>query len=324
MKKTHTDRVSDAVDHGWVEEFSPPWFLPYLQLSRLDRPIGWWLLLLPCWWGLLLAMNQSGVPRFYDLWIATGCFFGAILMRGAGCTWNDLADMDFDAQVERTKSRPLPSERISKRNAILWLIFQCGLAGIILLTFNNFTILIGLSSLLLVVIYPFAKRFTWWPQLFLGLAFNWGVLVGWAAHLGSLSLSPVLLYLSGIFWTLFYDTIYAHQDSQDDLVSGIKSTALLFGEKSKFWLGLFCFVSCILMVGAVLLAYNPFPNSLPLFLALITICFFGGHLLRQLKELDIHSPENCLKQFRANRDSGIIIVFGFTASLLLYHFDKII
>ena len=225
-------KVADAPAANWVDRSAPPSWRPYLRLSRADRPIGTWLLLLPCWWGLALAASVDG-PRVFDLWIAVGCGIGAFLMRGAGCTWNDLTDRDIDGRVARTRSRPLPSGQVTPRQAVIWMCAQALAAFAILLTFPPFAIALGIGSLALVAIYPFAKRFTWWPQVFLGLAFNFGALLAWAAHAGSLGLAPVLLYLAGIAWTLFYDTIYAHQDREDDALIGVKSTARLFGTRTR-------------------------------------------------------------------------------------------
>ncbi|HHB81157.1 MAG TPA: 4-hydroxybenzoate octaprenyltransferase, partial [Aliiroseovarius sp.] len=205
-------QVADAVPDNWVDRRAPVSTRPYLRLSRADRPIGTWLLLIPCWWGLFLAMGADGQARLADLWVFAASAIGAFLMRGAGCTWNDITDREIDAQVARTASRPLPSGQVSLRQALIWMGAQAAISALILLTFNGAAIIAGLVALLPVAIYPFAKRFTWWPQVFLGLAFNWGALLAWIAHSGSLSLAPVLLYAAGIAWTLFYDTIYAYQD----------------------------------------------------------------------------------------------------------------
>ena len=226
-------RVADAVLGNWVDRRAPAWARPYLRLSRADRPIGTWLLLIPCWWGLLLAAAGGAGLTAYDLWIAAGCALGAVLMRGAGCTWNDLTDRDFDARVARTRSRPLPSGQVSPRQAAAWMVAQAALAFAILLSFPREAVALGIASLGLVAVYPFAKRFTWWPQVFLGLAFNWGALLGWAAHARGLGWGAALLYAAGIAWTLFYDTIYAHQDREDDALIGVKSTARLFGAATK-------------------------------------------------------------------------------------------
>ena len=235
--------VSDAVRGNWVDRYAPPATRPYLRLSRADRPIGTWLLLLPCWWGLALAMVYDGQASWHDLWIFAGCAIGAFLMRGAGCTWNDITDRNIDGSASRTASRPIPSGQVSVTGALIWLVVQALLAFGILLTFNLAAIALGVLSLLPVCIYPFAKRFTWWPQAFLGIAFNWGALLAWTAHTGSLEWPAVLLYLSGIAWTLFYDTIYAHQDAEDDALIGVKSTARLFGADTPAWLRRFLVIT---------------------------------------------------------------------------------
>ena len=213
-------QVSDAKKGNWVDTMAPSWYRPYLRLSRADRPIGTWLLLIPCLWGALLAASYRGRFGLSETWVVVGCAIGAWLMRGAGCTWNDITDREFDAKVKRTRSRPIPSGQISVKRAVVWLVVQLLVAFAILLTFHNTAILLGVSSLTLVVIYPFTKRFTWWPQAFLGLAFNWGALLAWAAVTGGLHWAAVALYGSGIAWTLFYDTIYAHQDKDDDALVG--------------------------------------------------------------------------------------------------------
>ncbi|NBX08829.1 MAG: 4-hydroxybenzoate octaprenyltransferase [Marivivens sp.] len=201
--------VADAVKGNWVDNLAPAWTRPYLRLSRADRPIGTWLLLLPCWWSLALAILHTNSIGLFDLWIAVSCAVGAFLMRGAGCTWNDITDQDFDAAVARTRSRPIPSGQVTPKKAALWMGLQALISLGILVTFNAFTIVLGAVSIIPVLIYPFAKRFTWWPQVFLGIAFNWGALMGWAAHTGSLGWPPVLLYLGGIAWTLFYCGVWA-------------------------------------------------------------------------------------------------------------------
>jgi len=311
--------VADAVAGNWVDRLAPAPWRPYLRLSRADRPIGAWLLLLPCWWGLLLAVNAdpAGGPRWEDAWIFAGCFLGAFLMRGAGCTWNDITDRHFDAQVARTRSRPIPSGQVSVRGAAAWMVAQSLMALLILLTFDRAAIILGFVSLLPVAVYPFAKRFTWWPQVFLGIAFNWGALLAWAAHAGGLGWPPVLLYLSGMAWTLFYDTIYAHQDKEDDALIGVKSTARLFGAHTRAWLAGFLVASVVLMGLAVLLAMLPAGASpLALVLALAGVTGFGWHLNWQLRRLDIDDGEMCLRLFRANRDAGLIPVLFLAAALL--------
>ena len=210
INKRESKIISDASHSNWVDKFCPLWSKPFLKLSRLDRPIGTWLLLLPCWWGSALAiLSNKSLPTTYDAWIVFSCIIGATLMRGAGCTWNDISDQKFDAQVARTKLRPIPSGQVSTNQALAWMFLQALFSLLILVTFNRFAILIGFLSIIPVLIYPFAKRFTWWPQVFLGICFNWGIILSFAAHNNSIELSTIILYLSAIFWTLFYDTIYA-------------------------------------------------------------------------------------------------------------------
>ncbi len=304
----NTGRVADATKQNWVDRFAPTASRPYLRLSRADRPAGTWLLLIPCWWGLALAVAADPMGgNLLDLWVAIACAIGAFLMRGAGCTWNDISDRNIDAQVARTKSRPIPSGQVSVRKAYVWLGVQLVLAAGILFTFNWFTIWLGVAALIPVAIYPFAKRFTWWPQVFLGIAFNWGALLGWAAHTGSLSLAPLFLYLSGITWTLFYDTIYAHQDAEDDALIGVKSTARLFGNATRKWLFGFEVATVLLMGMAVLLAILPLENPVPLLIGLAAPWAFGLHMMWQLKKLDINNSDTCLHLFQSNRDAGLIV-----------------
>ena len=299
-------QVFDAVTGNWVDHTAPVWSRPYLRLARADRPIGTWLLLLPCWWGLMLAVAQQGSFGVKEAWIMIGCAFGAFLMRGAGCTWNDITDRDIDAMVARTQSRPIPSGQVSVRQAAVWMALQAAVAFAILLTFAPAAILLGIASLALVAIYPFAKRFTWWPQVFLGLAFNWGALLAWTATTGSLAWPAVALYAAGIAWTLFYDTIYAHQDKDDDALIGVKSTALLFGNATYHWLRWFLVAGVLLMMLAVLLALLPGKNPVVLVIALGGPWAFGWHLAWQIRTLDIDKPEVCMRLFRSNRDAGII------------------
>ncbi len=310
-------RVADATSLNWVDRFAPRWSRPYLRLSRADRPAGTWLLLLPGWWGLGLAV--AGDPAggsLSDIWIAIGFAIGAFLMRGAGCTWNDISDRKFDAQVARTKSRPLPSGQVTVKQAVVWLAVQMLIAFGILLTFNTFTIFLGIAALIPVALYPFAKRFTWWPQVFLGIAFNWGALLAWSAHTGSLAWPAVLLYLSGIAWTLFYDTIYAHQDKDDDALIGVKSTARLFADATPRYLFVFMVLSVSLMALAAILALSSGPPT-PLMLGITAAWAFGMHMFWQMRRLDIDNPEVCLKLFRSNRDTGLIAaaIIGIAAIL---------
>jgi 4-hydroxybenzoate polyprenyltransferase len=306
--------VADAVRDNWVDRRAPPRLRPYLRLSRADRPIGTWLLLIPCWWGLLLAAaaDPEGL-RPFDLWIAVGCAVGALLMRGAGCTWNDLTDRDIDAKVARTRSRPLPSGQVTPRAAAAWMVLQALLAFSILLTFPPTAIWLGVASLGLVAIYPFAKRFTWWPQVFLGLAFNWGVLLAWAAHEDGIDRAAIPLYLAGVAWTLFYDTIYAHQDRDDDALIGVRSTARLFGARTRQWLAGFLVAAAGLAAASVAVAVEG-PARLA---GLAGVLGFAAHLLWQLRVLDIDDPACCLTLFRSNRDAGLILAAGLLAAALL-------
>ena len=297
--------VSDAVKGNWVDRLAPPWSRPYLRLSRADRPIGTWLLYIPCLWGIALAALEGGF-RPWDIWLALSCGAGAFLMRGAGCTWNDITDRDFDARVERTKSRPLPSGQVTVRGAAVWMVVQALAAAAILLTYNWLTVGLGVLSLALVCIYPFAKRFTWWPQVFLGLAFNWGALLGFAAHAGRLDPAALALYAAGIAWTLYYDTIYAHQDKEDDALIGVKSTARLFGTKSRGWLWLFAGLTMVLMMVAIALALPQGAGLAPLALALIGVWGMGWHLAWQMQRLDLDDPTSCMMIFRSNNAAGLI------------------
>ena len=315
----HDDgRVADATKKNWVDRFFPQITRPYLRLSRADRPAGTWLLLLPCWWGVLLAVvaDVNGAS-LRDLWIVIACGIGAFLMRGAGCTWNDISDRDIDAKVARTRSRPIPAGQVSLTGAAVWMLAQALMGFAVLITLNATAIALGILALLPVVIYPFAKRFTWWPQVFLGLAFNWGALLGWAAHTGSLGWPPVLLYLAGISWTLFYDTIYAHQDKEDDALIGVKSTARLFADNTYFWLRWFMVASVLLMAAAIILALVNVASPIALGAALMGSWAFGWHLTWQLRRLDIDNPDTCLRLFRANRDAGLIPVLFFACALIL-------
>ncbi len=311
-----TGQVADAVGN-WVDRYAPAFARPYLRLSRADRPIGTWLLLLPCWWGLLLGMGQTGTMGWQDAWIALGCAIGAVLMRGAGCTWNDITDRDIDASVARTRSRPIPSGQVTARQALAWLVIQSLVAFLILITFHPNAIILGIVALVPVAIYPFAKRFTWWPQVFLGIAFNWGALLAYTAHTGSLGWPAVALYVAGMAWTLFYDTIYAHQDKEDDALIGVKSTARLFGAQTPRWLLAFLIVSVCLMTLAVILAYLPDRSILALIVALGGPWAFGWHMSWQMRMLDIDDNDMCLRLFRSNRDAGLLAVPFLAVALML-------
>jgi 4-hydroxybenzoate polyprenyltransferase len=310
--------VADAQPGNWVDRYAPAAARPYLRLSRADRPVGTWLLLIPCLWAIALAAAADPYgPQALDLWLLVSCTIGAFLMRGAGCTWNDLTDRHIDASVARTRSRPLPSGQVSPRQALIWAIVQSLLAACILFTYNTTAIALGIASLALVAVYPFAKRFTWWPQVFLGLAFNWGALLLWAAHTGSLSLAPVLLYASGVAWTLFYDTIYAHQDREDDELIGVKSTARLFGDNTRPWLRGFLVLAVLLMAAAVLVALLPKGDPLQLAVALGAVWAFGWHLAWQLARLDTDDPPGLLRLFRSNRDAGLLAALFLAGAALL-------
>ena len=302
-------RVADALPDHWADRALPKAFRPYARLMRLERPIGWWLLLLPCWWGLLLGQIAwgGGVP---NLWYAALFLIGAVIMRGAGCTLNDIADRNFDGRVERTRLRPIPSGQVSVRNAFVFLALLCLLGLAVLLQFNWFTVFTGAASLVIVAIYPFMKRITYWPQAVLGLAFNWGALVGWSAVHGSLSPAPLLLYAGGIAWTLAYDTIYAHQDKEDDALIGVKSTALKFGDGTIWWLGLFFFLSLALIDAAIWFAHGSL-------IAHLGVAAAAMHAAWQLARFDAANSARCLELFRSNRIFGLIITFGLLLDTLL-------
>jgi len=315
--RTPEGQVADAVKGNWVDTLAPPATRPYLRLSRADRPIGTWLLLLPCWWGVLLAAASTGGLQLSHLWIVLACALGAFLMRGAGCTWNDITDREFDAAVARTKSRPIPSGQVMPKQAFGWLVAQAVVAFGILLTFNSNAILLGILALLPVAVYPFAKRFTWWPQVFLGLAFNWGALLAWTAATGTLGWPAVMLYIGGIAWTLFYDTIYAHQDKEDDALIGVKSTARLFGDETATWLRSFAILSLVCIGLAAFMALQGQASQLALILALGSVVGMGAHLVWQLARLDIDNPELCMLLFRSNRDTGLIVALFFALAALV-------
>lgn len=299
---TLEERVRDALADNWVDVDAPVWSRPYLRLSRADRPIGTWLLLLPCFWGIALAINATGW-RLVDMWLFPACTIGAFLMRGAGCTWNDIQDRHYDGEVQRTRSRPIPSGQVTVEMATLWMVAQALLAFLILITFNTLAIVLGVIALIPVAIYPFAKRFTWWPQIFLGIAFNWGALMMWAAHSGGLELAPIYLYIAGIAWTLHYDTIYAHQDREDDALIGVMSTARLFDDDTHWWLWAFTGVTFVFALCASLFAGGSW-------FGLFGAIGLAGHMAWQITQLDIDDPERCLALFRSNRWAGLIFFFG--------------
>lgn len=277
---------------GWIERLPEQW-QDYAALARWDRPIGTWLLLLPCWWGQALA---NGLP---SPWLMLLFGIGAIAMRGAGCTVNDLADRDFDRRVARTRNRPLASGRLGVKEALLFVAAQMAVGGLVLLAMNGTAALVAISSIPLIVAYPFMKRITYWPQAFLGITFNWGALVGFAAATGTLSAAAFLLYAAGFFWTLGYDTLYAHQDKEDDALIGVKSTALLLGDATGRWVRGFYGIMLMLLAGAGFLA-----GKGPLFwVGLVPVAW---HLFAQTRNLRLDDPADCLARFRSNRDAGLL------------------
>jgi len=302
-------RVADSSDN-WVDSFAPPWTRPYLRLARLDRPIGSWLLLMPCWWSVALAAVRAG--NGVNLWHLVLFFIGAFAMRGAGCTWNDIVDRDLDARVERTRSRPIPSGQVTLAAAAAFLVLQALVGLAVLLQFNRFTIYVGLASLAVVAVYPFMKRITYWPQIVLGLAFSWGALMGWPATFASLDPPALLLYAGAIAWVIGYDTIYAHQDREDDALIGIKSTALLFRERTKPMLALFYALAVALIASAGFSA----GGGLIFAFGLLA---FAAHLAWQIARLDVNDPVNCLVVFKSNRDAGLILFAGLVLDAVARH-----
>jgi 4-hydroxybenzoate polyprenyltransferase len=294
-------RVADSTGN-WVDTHAPLWLRPYLRLSRLDRPIGSWLLLLPCWWSAALA---AGIARdLSQLPLTIALFFlGAFAMRGAGCTWNDITDRDLDARVERTRSRPIPAGQVSVKRALLFLLLQALVGLAVLLQFNRFAVLTGIASLLVVAIYPFMKRITYWPQVVLGLAFSWGALMGFAVILQRIDATAVLLYAGSISWVIGYDTIYAHQDAEDDALIGVKSTARLFGARTHQALVIFYGLAMVLIAAAFVRGGVHWP-------AWLGLAAFAAHLVWQIRRLDISDPVLCLKVFKSNRDAGLLLFAG--------------
>jgi 4-hydroxybenzoate polyprenyltransferase len=294
-------RVADATGN-WVDTVAPSWSRPYLRLARFDRPIGSWLLLMPCWWSAALS---AGVAHRLDrLPLDVLLFFiGAFVMRGAGCTWNDITDRDLDAKVERTRSRPIPAGQVSVKAALAFLVAQALLGLVVLLQFNRFAIATGIASLLIVAIYPFMKRITWWPQIVLGLAFSWGALMGFAATFGRLDLTAFVLYAGSICWVIAYDTIYAHQDAEDDALIGIKSTARLFADRTHEALVIFYGLAVVLIGIAFALAGSGVA-------AWIALALFAVQLGWQVRKLKINDPALCKRLFYSNREAGLILFAG--------------
>jgi 4-hydroxybenzoate polyprenyltransferase len=297
----------DAPTGNWVDRFAPAKSRPLLRMARFDRPIGWWLLLLPCWWSA--ALSASAVERNVNVWHLLLFFVGAVVMRGAGSVWNDIVDSKLDAQVERTRNRPLPSGQVSVATAAVFatLLSLTGLA--VLLQFNWFAVVLGLCSLLPVAVYPFMKRITDYPQAVLGLAFAWGALMGWAAFHGEVSLAPLMLYVGSILWVIGYDTIYALQDIEDDAIVGIRSTARAYGPDAPR-LVLLCYLGSLgLIAGALVAGSADFPSWAGL-------AAFGLHLGWQISKLDMAKPELALKLFRSNRDAGLLLFVGLVVDSL--------
>jgi 4-hydroxybenzoate polyprenyltransferase len=305
----NASHIADAGPSNWVTTYLPEQVQPYAQLMRLDRPIGWWLLLLPCWWGLVLAHIVAG-NQYLNWCYAILFLLGAIVMRGAGCTVNDIVDRKIDAEVARTKSRPIPSGRVSVNAAVVFLVAQLLVGLAILLQFNTYTVILAASSLVIVAVYPLMKRITYFPQLVLGLAFNWGALVGWSAIHGSISYAPVLLYLGGISWTMAYDTIYAHQDKEDDVLIGVKSTALKFGDATPKYLIIFFGLALILIDASFWVAGT---SLIPH----VAIAGAALHAAWQVARFEADDSTRCLKIFKSNRTFGLVILAGLMMELLL-------
>ena len=294
---------------SWIDRLAPPVARPYLRLARADKPIGGWLLMWPCFWSAALAAEATGW-RLPDLWQLALFAIGAHVMRGAGCAYNDILDRDIDAKVERTRSRPLPSGDIGTRAAAAFALALSGAGLLVLLQFNTLTRALGVLSLLPVAVYPLMKRITHWPQAVLGLAFGWGALMGWAAVFGSLAAPPLLLYAASIAWIIGYDTIYAHQDREDDAVVGVKSTALKFGASTPYWLTGFYAAFWLLLA----LAARSAGAGLPFAVMMLAL---AAQLGWQIVTLDIGDPANCLARFRSNHTAGALVFAGLLADLAL-------
>jgi 4-hydroxybenzoate polyprenyltransferase len=308
MSDSTAARPADAIARSLVDR-APAGMRPYLELMRLDRPIGTWLLFWPSVFGLVLGAMADD-RSFSDIgdWALVLLFaIGSIVMRGAGCTYNDIVDRDIDAKVARTRGRPIPSGRVSVRDAWLFLGAQLLIGLLVLIQLNDFAIVLGAASLILVAAYPFMKRITFWPQAWLGLTFNWGALLGFAAETGRVDTAALMLYAGLFFWTLGYDTIYAHQDKEDDALIGVKSTALLFGARSRDWILGFYAVGFALVLASGFTAHAGWPFAFLMLLA-------GAHLLWQVHRLAIDDPDACLKLFRSNRETGALIALAFVVS----------
>lgn len=301
--------VADALPGNWVDRHAPDWFRPYARLARFDRPIGTWLLMFPCWWALALAEHANGAT-YPSPWYLVLFAIGSLVMRGAGCTYNDIVDRNYDGGVARTRSRPIPSGQVTVKAAAAFMVLLCLIGFVVLLQFNWYTVVLGISSLGLIAIYPFMKRYTYWPQAVLGLTFKWGALVGWSAARGTLEWPAIVLYVGSIAWTIGYDTIYAHQDKEDDLSLGLKSTALRFGEQTKVWVaGFYGFAVVMWGIAAWLTGVGV--------VGMLSLVGAAVHMAWQVTTLDIADPVNCLRRFKSNRDLGWLVFAGLIADMAL-------
>jgi 4-hydroxybenzoate polyprenyltransferase len=294
----NTSIVADAAPGNLVDRFAPNWLKPFARLARWDRPIGAWLLFWPCALGAALAGIAAGAaPRVDHIALF---LIGSFAMRGAGCTWNDIVDRDIDARVARTASRPLPSGQVTTRAAAIFLALQLLIGLAVLVQFNGFAILVGFAAVLPVITYPFMKRITWWPQVNLGICFSWGVLMAWAAVFATIEAPALLFYLGSILWVIGYDTVYALQDVEDDVLAGVHSTALLFGRNVRGWLAGF-YAAAVAALAAGLAAGGAGP------LAYLGLILFAGHLAWQVTALAPQDPRLCLLIFKSNSLAALIL-----------------
>lgn len=302
-------QIADAPRGNWVERIAPGPVRPYLRLARMDRPIGSWLLLLPCWWSTALAAIANDDP-YPSLKLLVLFAIGAVAMRGAGCTWNDILDRKIDRQVARTRGRPIASGQVSVPAAFVFLVVQALIGLAVLLSLPHFAIVTGIASLGVVAVYPLMKRVTSVPQLILGIAFSWGALMGWASVMRTIADPALLLFAGSVLWVFAYDTIYAHQDKEDDAIVGVRSTALLFGRSTGLAVSL-CYVLVVFLFAGALMSVPVGPFA---YLGLIG---FALHLWMQVRRLDIDDPERCLAVFKSNRDAGLILFAGLALDTLL-------
>ncbi|WP_306227126.1 4-hydroxybenzoate octaprenyltransferase [Bosea beijingensis] len=300
--------LPDALKGHWVDTRAPLATRPFLKLARIERPIGWWLLLMPCWWAAGLAAIAAGQP-YPNPWHSLLFFIGAVLMRGAGCTFNDIIDRKLDAEVARTRGRPLPSGQVTAKAAALFMVAQALAGLVVLLQFNRFTIILGIASLAIVAIYPFMKRITNMPQFVLGLAFSWGGLMGWSAVFGRLDAPAYLIYAAAIAWTVGYDTIYAMQDLEDDVIAGIRSSARYFGDHTREAVAL-CFALAAVLTGIAIWLVGGGP------IAWLGFAAFAVHLGRQVTRINGATAPEALGIFRSNRDAGLLLAAGFALDAL--------